>query len=154
DDVNDIHIEFEYGNPAGNKFSVTTPWSDTGSNRLTDVQAAVKQFQRENQRQKPAVMHITSATEALLLQNEQMRVQVYGKDNGGRLVTRNDVQAAFTALGLPNYEINDDVIVVNGEERQLLEDNKVVLLGANLGVTMSGPTVENNYNPGKFVQPK
>lgn len=154
DDENDIHIDFKYEAPAGNKLSVTTPWSDPASKPLTDVQAAVKQYQKKNQRQKPSVMHITSATEAHLLQNEQIRVQVYGESNGGRLLTRNDVQAAFTALSLPNYEINDDVIVVDGEKKQLLDDNKVVLLGANLGLTMVGPTVENNYNPGKFVTPK
>lgn len=153
DDENDVHIDFEYDIPAGNKFAVTTPWSDPKATPLTDVQAAVKQYQKENQRQKPAIMHITSATEALLLQNEQIRVQVYGTNNGSRLLTRNDVQAVFTALGLPNYEINDDVINVDGEEKQLLDDNKVVLLGAKLGQTMSGPTVENNYNPGKFVTP-
>ncbi|GIN93329.1 hypothetical protein J22TS1_43800 [Siminovitchia terrae] len=153
DPINKVHIDFEFEIPSGNKITVTTGWDQPSATPLTDVQAAVKQYQKENQRQKPSVMHITSATEAHLLQNEQIRVQVYGKDNGGRLLTRNDVQAAFTALGLPNYQINDDVIVVDGEEKQLLEDGKVVLLGANLGKTMVGPTVENNYTPGKFVTP-
>jgi hypothetical protein len=120
---------------------------------LEDIQAAVKQYQKENQRRKPAVMHMTSATEALLLKNEQIRTQVYGNNNGGRLLTKGDIQNALSALGLPPYQINDDVIVVNNEEVQLLADNKVILLGADLGKTMIGPTVENNYNPGKFVTP-
>lgn len=153
DPINDVHIDFEFAIPVGNKVSVTTKWSQPGAKPLEDLQAAVKQYQKENQRQKPAVIHMTSATEALLLQNEQIRTQIYGKDNGGRLLTRDNVQAAFTALGLPNYQINDDVIVVDGEEKQLLEDGKVVLLGAKLGQTKVGPTVENNYTPGKFVTP-
>lgn len=153
DDENDIHIDFEFEAPEGNRLEATTKWNQPGATPLTDIQAAVKQYQKQNQRQKPSVIHMTSATEASLLQNEQIRVQVYGQNNGSRLLTRNDVQAAFTALGLPNYQINDDVIVVNDEEVQLLEDGKVVLLGANLGKTMSGPTVENNYTPGKFVTP-
>src|SRR5699024_10254889 len=79
--------------------------------------------------------------------------QVYGTGNGGRLLTKGDIQNALSALGLPPYQINDDVIVVGDEEVQLLEDNKVVFLAADLGETIIGPTVENNYTPGKFVTP-
>ncbi len=153
DDDNDIHIDVDFGVPSENKLPTTTAWTEANSKPLEDIQAAVKQYQKNNQRRKPAVMHMTSATEALLLTNEQIRTQVYGKDNGGRLLTKSDIQNALSALGLPPYQINDDVIVVNDEEVQLLEDNKVVLLGADLGETKIGPTVENNYNPGKFVTP-
>ena len=153
DDENDIHIDVDFGIPTENKLPVTTAWSDPASTPLQDLQAAVKQYQANNQRRKPVVMHMTSATEALLLQNEQIRTQIYGAGNGGKLLTRSDVSNALTALGLPPYVINDDVIIVGDDEIQLLDDSKVVLLGAELGKTYSGPTVENNYNPGKFVTP-
>lgn len=153
DDENDIHIDVDFDIPEENKINVTTDWSDSSSTPLADIQAAVKQYQANNQRRKPVMMHITSATEALLLQSEQIRVQVYGNSNGGRLLTKSDIQNSLTALGLPPYQVNDDVIVVNNEEKQLLEDNKVVLLGSELGKTFVGPTVENSYNPGKFVVP-
>lgn len=151
DDLNDIHIDFELDLPENNRITVTTPWDQAGAKPLADVQAAVKQFQAENQRRKPAIMHMTSATEALLLQNESIRVQIYGAQNGGQLLTPGNVQAAFSALGLPSYEINDDVVEMESGEVQLLEDGKVVLLGAELGKTFVGPTVENDYEPGKFV---
>lgn len=153
DDENDIHIDIDFGIPSENKVTATTPWSDAGSNPLSDLQAAVEQFKKQNQRRKPVVMHITSATEANLLQNEQIRTQIYGKDNGQRLLTKADIQNAFSALGLPPYQINDDVIVIDDKEVQLLEDNKAVLIGSDLGKTMLGPTVENNYTPGKFAVP-
>lgn len=151
DDENDIHLNINFGLPEANKLTATTKWSESSSAPLTDIQVAVEQFKKTNQRQKPVVMHITSATEASLLQNEQIRTQIYGTNNGQRLLTKSDVQNAFSALGLPPYQINDDVIVVDDEEVQLLDDDKVVLLGANLGKTMIGPTVENNYSPGKFA---
>jgi len=96
---------------------------------------------------------MTSATEALLLQSEQIRVQVFGENNGGRLLTPADVQNAFAALRLPPYEINDDVIVIGDEEVQLLDDNKVVLIGAGLGFTAIGPAAERGYTPGRFAYP-
>ncbi len=153
DDENDIHINVDFDIPEENRIDVTTEWSDPASTPLQDIQAAVKQYQDNNQRRKPAVMHMTSATEALLLQNEQIRTQIYGTNNGGKLLTQTDIKNALTALGLPSYEINDDVIVIGDDEIQLLEDGKVVLLGNDLGKTFAGPTVENNYSPGKFVTP-
>lgn len=153
DDENDIHLDVDFGIPAENQINVTTKWSEAASTPLQDLQAAIKQYQANNQRRKPAIMHMTSATEALLLQNEQIRSQIYGTNNGGKLLTSGDIKNALTALGLPSYVINDDVIVVGDEEIQLLADDKVVLLGTELGKTYSGPTVENNYNPGKFVTP-
>lgn len=153
DKENDIYIDVDFGVPFENRLSATIAWEDANAKPLEDIQAAVKQYQSVNQRRKPSVMHMTSATESLLLTNEQIRVQVYGTNNGGRLLTKGDLQNAFTALGLPPYQINDDVIVVNDEEVQLLEDGKVVLLGADLGETIIGPTSENNYLPGKYADP-
>ncbi|CEI81301.1 hypothetical protein BN997_01119 [Oceanobacillus oncorhynchi] len=153
DDENDIHLNIDFGLPSENKLTATTQWSEEGATPLTDIKAAVEQYKKTNQKQKPVVMHITSATEALLLNNEQIRTQIYGTDNGKRLLTKTDIQNAFSALSLPPYQVNDDVIVVQGDEVQLLDDNKVVFLGADLGKTMIGPTVENNYAPGKFAKP-
>ncbi|WP_339233824.1 major capsid protein [Oceanobacillus sp. FSL W7-1281] len=153
DDENDIHLNIDFGMPAENKLTATTQWSDESATPLTDIKAAVEQYKKSNQKQKPVVMHITSATEAHLLNNEQIRTQIYGTDNGNRLLTKTDIQNALNALSLPSYQVNDDVILVQDEEVQLLDDNKVVFLGADLGKTMIGPTVENNYTPGKFAKP-
>lgn len=155
DDEEDIHIDITFDIPEENKILASVAWSDPASKPLADLQAAVKQFQSQNQRKKPRVMHMTSDTEAQLLQNEQIRVQVYGQNNGGRLLTPGDVQTALTALRLPPYQINDDVVNLYGVgEVPLLEDGKVVLLGEDLGKTYVGPTAEKNHQTGKFVAPK
>jgi len=151
DKENDVQIKVDFGLLAGNKLTATTSWEDPASKPLSDIQAAVKQYQKTNQRRKPQVMHMTSVTEANLLQNEQIRVQVYGENNGQRLLTRADVSNVLSALGLPPYQINDDVINILGEEKQMLEDNKVVFLGGDLGNTYLGPTVEKNYESGIYV---
>ncbi|MEK4303615.1 major capsid protein [Oceanobacillus sp. FSL K6-0251] len=151
DNKNNVHLNIDFKIPNENKITATTQWSNEGATPLTDIQAAVEQYKKSNQKQKPVVMHMTSATEALLLNNEQIRTQIYGTDNGKRLLTKSDIQNVFSALGLPPYQINDDVVLVDDEEKQLLDDNKVVLLGTDLGKTMIGPTEENNYMPGKFA---
>ncbi|MBP3950334.1 major capsid protein [Bacillus suaedae] len=155
DTENDIQINVDFGIPAENKLTVTVPWSDSTSTPLTDIQTAVKQYQEQNKRRKPVVMHLTSTTEAHLLQNEQIKGQVYGNPTDKRLLTKADLANVFVALGLPPYAINNDVVDVYGQgEVQLLEDNKVVFLGADLGNTYLGPTVEKNYESGIYVVPE
>lgn len=152
DPVNDVTINITFPVNPANQMDALVGWDDPAATPLTDLQNMKKQFQSTNQRRTPVRMHITSATEALLLQNEQIRTQIYGETNGGRLLTPEDVQNALRALRLPAYTINDDIVNINGEEVQLLDDNKVVMFGDNLGNTMVGPAAERGYTPGRFAR--
>lgn len=156
DEENDVHISVDFKVPAENKLTATTPWSAVSTaTPLDDITAAVNQFKTQNQRKKPVVMHLTSATEALMLKNDQIKYQVYGNPTDKRLLTKQDLANVFSSLGLPPYEINDDVLNLYGTgEIALLEDSKFVLLGEQLGSTMIGPTAEKNFQSGKFVKPK
>jgi Phage major capsid protein E len=155
DTVNDVKIDVDFGIPAENKISATVAWSDPTSTPLDDIRAAIKQYQDANQKQKPVVMHMTSAAEANLLLNQQIRMQVYGDNGSSRLITLDDVRNVFSALGFPPYAINDDVVSLDGETTvQLLADNKVAFFGSGLGKTYLGPTQENNFRPGKFGKTK
>lgn len=155
DPVNDVQINVDFGIPEENKLTATTVWSDAASKPLDDIQAAVNRFMDANQRRKPVVMHMTSATEAKLLKNGQIRNQVYGNADDQRLLTKDNLQNVFSALGLPAYSINDDAIDIYGTGAvQLLADDKVVFLGADLGNTFLGPTVEKNFQSGIYVVPE
>jgi hypothetical protein len=153
DPNNPLHLNVDFGVPSENKLTATSSWTSVSdATPLDDIITAVKQYQAANNRQKPAIMHMTSATEAVLLQNEQIKNQVYGNPTDKRLLTQQDLHNTFVALGLPDYTVNDDVVNLNGTTTvPLLDDYKVVLLGANLGQTMIGPTAEKNYQPGIYV---
>ena len=154
DDLNDIHIDIDFGTPVQNRLTATLPWDSPDATPLQDLEAAAFRFREANVQRDANTIHMNRATEAMLLRSEEIRTQVYGVNNGGRLLTRADLQNAFNGLGLPNYVVNNDAVVINGETVNLLPDRTVALLGNDLGTTYVGPTVENNYNPGKFVQPK
>lgn len=152
DEEGKVVFDFKIDRPEGNVMDAITPWSDPASTPLTDIQNGVKQFKATNSRRSPALLHLTSVTESYLLQNEQIRRQAYGANNTGQILTPEDVQRVLRGLKLPEYTINDDVINLHGEEIQLLEDNKIVLLGTDLGNTMIGPAAERGYTPGKFAK--
>lgn len=147
----DIHLDIEFPVPAANRITATVGWADTAAKPLTDLAGMVKQYQATNQKRRPTGMHMTTATEALLLQNEQIRVQRFGANNGGQLLTPGDLAAVLAALRLPAYQVNDDVININGADVQLLDDNKVAMFGTGLGFTAVGPAAERGYTPGLFA---
>lgn len=148
----DIHLDIVLPVPAENKMTATLGWEAPTAKPITDLKAMVKQYQKTNQRRRPTGMHITSETEALLLANAQVRVQIYGTNSvEGQIVTPAQLQNVLAANNIPTYQIQDDVVDINGEAVQLLEDGKVVMFGAGLGFTAIGPAAERGFTPGIFA---
>lgn len=150
-----VEISFEYDIPAANKMSATTAWTDPASNPLADLRAAVKQYKSANNNRRPVVMHMSEEVEANLLQNDQIKLQIRGASDQ-RLITTQDLQNVFQALGLPPYQIQDDMVDIddgNGMQA-LLPERRIVLLGNDLGYLANGPTVENNFQAGIYVVPE
>lgn len=148
----DIHLEIDFPVPAENKMTAAVGWDEAAATPLTDLKAMVKQYQDSNQRRRPSGMHMTSETEALLLANNQVRIQLFGSNGAdGQIVTPAQLQNVLAANNIPNYTIQDDVIDINGEAVQLLEDGKVAMFGAGLGFTAIGPAAERNFTSGIFA---
>lgn len=148
----DIHLDIAFPSTAGNRTTATVGWADPTSKPLTDLKAMVKQYQDTNQKRRPTGMHMTSETEAVLLSNAQIRTLVYGANSvEGQIVTPEQLQNVLRANRIPEYQLQDDVININGTDVQLLEDNKVVMFGAGLGFTAVGPAAERDFTPGIFA---
>lgn len=152
---NDIEIDVNFGIPSENKMEVTVSWTDLeNSTPLQDLVSAVRKYQEQNNMKKPVIIHMSSKVEALMLDNKHIRESIHGTDNK-KLVTPADLAQAFSRLSLPPYQINDDVVNVGGESfERLLPEDRVALLGADLGNLYEGPTVEKNYEPGIYVVPE
>lgn len=150
---NDIKISVDFGIPADNKITAATAWTDhAASTPLTDLQNAVKQYKSANRGAAPAVVHVSSAVVADLLLNEQIKAQIFGSPTDKRLVTQSDLRNVLSALSLPDFVVNDDEIDNGaGLERLLPERRLVFLPSGTVGQTMSGVTVEKNYQPGTYV---
>lgn len=151
---NDIKIDVDFGIPEENKLTTTIAWSDYArSTPLEDLQKAVEQFKKANNNKRPVMIHLSAEAEAHLLQNEQIKVQLFGQANVARLVTKQDLANVFSALSLPPYVVNEDMIDNGKGAEPLLPPTRVVLLGEELGRTFFGPTVEKNYEAGIYVLP-
>src|SRR5690606_8229683 len=107
-DKDDIHLDIAFPVPAANRMTATVAWSDPAAMPLTDLRGMITQYGKTNSRRRPTGMHMTSATESLLLNNEQIRTQRYGNASNGQLLTPDDLQQVFAALRIPAYTIQDD----------------------------------------------
>lgn len=135
---------------------VSKSWiSDQTADILGDLKTAVQSFRNANGGANPTEMHISSAVETAFMKNAQLKTMVYGNATDGRIITRDNVQALFGSLDIPSYVVITDTVVTNntGAIEKLLSDNRVVLLGEDLGHTLIGPTAEKEYEPGVYVIP-
>lgn len=150
---NDVSINVNFGIPAENQIVAGVAWSDhANATPLTDLQAMVSAYKANNKGKKPILIDMSSTMEADLLQNAQVKAQILG-EGSNRMVTNAELQNVFSALSLPPYRINDDEVDNGDGVERLLPERRVVMLGDNLGKTMSGVTVENDYKAGIYVVP-
>lgn len=150
---NDIKINVDFGIPAENKITAGIAWSDHAtSTPLEDLQDAVAQYKLTNRGQSPAVFHVSTKVVSDLLQNTQIKNQIFGSPTDKRLVTQADLRTVFGSLSLPDFVVQDDQIDNGAGLERLLPERRIVLLpSTEVGKTMSGVTVEKNYQPGTYV---
>lgn len=155
--VDQIELSFELDRPAANDITVTNAWDTDAATPLTDIENAIAQFQATNGRKKPDYIVMNSATYSALRKHPQIKAEVYGTSTDTRIVKDADFQELLTALGFPAIQIDDNATGVeqlDGSIKMIehIEKGKVCLRSRILGKTLSGPAVENNYAPGKFVK--
>lgn len=149
-------IEFDLDRPEENDVTVSTPWGSADAEPITDLLAAVKQYQKTNGRKKPEVISMNSTTYEKFIRSGQVKTEIFGDSTSPRIVKADDINALLNAFKLPALSIDDNVTVLENldgtyEEKEHLQDDRVVLRAALLGSTMSGPNVENNHAKGKYV---
>lgn len=150
-------LKFDLDRPSENNVTVSQEWGTADAQPITDLLAAVKQYQKTNGRKKPEVISMNSATYDKLIRSGQVKMELFGDSKAPRIVREEDAVALFNSFKLPAIQIDDNVTVIENldgtyNEKVHLEDDKVVLRAAVLGSTMSGPNVENNFAKGKFVK--
>lgn len=150
---NDVKIVVDFKNGV-NPTAVSKVWSDPTATILEDLQTAVQQFKDANNGDAPVEIHMSSATEIEMLKNSQIKTMIYGNSTDGRIVTRDQVMALFNSLSIPPYVVVSTQVKGDAGTESLMPADTVVLLGEDLGHTLIGPTVENNYEPGIYVIPE
>lgn len=152
---NGIVANVDFGLSA--KVSTTTAWTDRGAaTPLDDLRVAIKAYKDKNAGQAPRYIDISGDVMLDLTLNQQVRGALFGV-NSAMIPTRTQVEALIAQIAdSPNLTIrvNDDVVSLEGAApTRLLEARTVALLGEQPIITVQGPTVEKQFEPGIYVLP-
>ncbi|MBU9707144.1 major capsid protein [Paenibacillus sp. AK121] len=151
---NDVQINVNFGLTA--KVTPTVLWSDRAvSTPLDDLRVAIKAYKDANAGQAPRYIDISGDVMLDLTLNAQTRGALFGV-NSAMLPTREQVEGLITQIAdAPiTIRVNDDVVSLEGAApARLLEARTVALLGEQPIITVQGPTIEKNFEPGIYVLP-
>lgn len=151
----DVKINVNFGLPE--IVTPVTPWSNRAtSNPLDDIRVAIQAFKDANGGMAPTYIDISGSVLLDITLNEQVRGAIYGV-NSAMIPTRAQIESLLVQIADAPVQIriNDDQISLDGAAAsRLLPVRTVALLGQQPIVTVQGPTVEKDFNPGIYVVPK
>lgn len=152
-------ITFEFGIPAENKVALTagndfeTPTFDIIGWLMTQVQA----YKTANSGKAPEVMVTTSEVQALMLRNPGI-ITESGRPEGSTRVSVDQLNSVLSTFRLPPVTILDERSVTykrNGDNaivtKELVPVNRITFLSQGIGEYRRGPTLENNFQPGLYL---
>lgn len=153
-------ITFDFGIPAGNKVALTA-----GADFNTDTFDAigwlmdqVKLYKAANNGKAPEVMIGSVEIQSKLLKNKNIIVEA-GRPEGSTRVSVDQLNAVLASFRLPALTIIDERTVTykrNGDNtivtRELVPVNRLTFLSKGIGEYRQGPTLENNFQPGLYLE--
>ncbi|MEK4193274.1 major capsid protein [Paenibacillus sp. FSL L8-0323] len=153
---NDVKINVDFNLPA--IVTVATPWSNREtSTPIDDIRVAFTNYKRANGGALPVYMDMSGDTLLDLMLNKQVRSGLYGV-NSAMVPNQTEIEALIRkTVSSPQLviRVNDDEISLEGATpARLLPIRTVALLGEQPIITVHGPTVEKDFNPGIYVIPK
>lgn len=152
---NNVQIKVDFGLPS--IVTTATPWSNrAASSPLDDIRTAIQGFKDANGGQAPSYIDMSGSVLLDITLNEQVRGAIFGV-NSAMIPTRAQIESLVVQIADAPIKIrvNDDQISLDGAAAsRLLPARTVALLGEQPIVTVHGPTVEKDFNPGIYVLPK
>lgn len=155
---NNVKVNIDFGIPAAHKktLSGTNKWDDAASDPVADMQGWIATYVAANGKQ-PDAIYMPRAVVASLMKNPSIVLES-GRPVGVTRATMQDVQDVFASYGFPAFSVIDDrsitvkdVYTGLDETIEFFPSNRIVMVSQGLGEFMVGPTVENGFAPGIFV---
>lgn len=158
-DHNNVKVNFDFGIPEGNKVALSvgqdldTPDFDVIGMLDEHVQKYV-----EANGKAPDVMWVSRELNQKLLRNAVVIAEA-GRAAGATRASQAEVNAVFEAYGLPPVQVITDRFVqykdiYTGDivRKEVMPVNRIVMLSEGVGEYLLGPTLENNFQPGLFLE--
>lgn len=154
---NGVKATVDFGVPAEHKIALTNNgWNDTDRDVIADLLDFVEKYEANTGR-RPSVILMSREAQAKLLRNKVIVTEA-GRPAGSTRVSQAELNDVLGGFGLPPIEVVTDRKVTvkdiyTGEDEviEFFPANRIVMLSEGVGNFLLGPTVENNFQPGVFL---
>ncbi|WP_374187441.1 major capsid protein [Priestia aryabhattai] len=152
-------ITFDFGIPAENKVALTDG-ADFDTTTFDIIGFLLEQQQKyiDANGEAPEVMWMSREVQAKLLVNAGI-ITVAGAPTGVNRASVQQLDDVLNQYGLPPIKIIDrrskrykDLASDNFIEREFMPVNRIVFLSRGVGEYLLGPTLENNFQPGFYLE--
>lgn len=153
-------VTFDFGIPAENKVALTagadfdTSTFDIVAFLMTQVQA----YKDANGGKQPEVMVGSYEIQAKILKNANMIVEA-GRPEGSTRINVDMMNGVFASFGLPRFTVIEERTVKyrrSGDNADMVKEvvpvNRLTFLSRGVGEYLQGPTLENNFQPGLYLE--
>lgn len=155
---NGVKVNVDFGVPANHKLALTSPndWANADHDIIGDLLAWSATYEASTGRAPQAVL-VSREVFALIAKNNGVIVDA-GRPAGASRASQADIQAVLSDNELPAITVVSerkvtvkDIYTGNDEVIEYMPVNRVVFVSEGLGNFLMGPTVENNFQPGIFL---
>lgn len=156
---NNVKVNFKFGIPSENKvaLSVGQDLDTAGFDALGMLLDHVQKYTDTNDKA-PDVMWVSRELNQKLLTNKTIVAEA-GRTNGATRASQAELDAVLEAHGLPSIQVVTNRFVkykdiYSGDivQKEIMPVNRIVMLSDNVGEYLLGPTLENNFQPGLFLE--
>lgn len=155
-------IRFDFGVPATNKVALITgaDFETADFDIIGFFETQRQAYQDANNGHSPEAMITSSKVRSMIQKNTSM-IALAGKNAGAARISVAEMNEVLSDYDLPVLQvINERAVTVRdiatGEDKavSLVPENRITFLSKGIGTYLLGPTLENNFRPGVFVQAK
>ncbi|MGM0836038.1 MAG: major capsid protein [Bacillota bacterium] len=155
---NGVKVSVDFGVPSENKKALTggADWDVADRDVIGDLLGWVEAYENTNGRAPSAILMSREAN-AKLLKNANIVIEA-GRPEGSTRVSQAELNSVLEGFGLPPIQIVTDrkvtvkdIYTGQDEVIEFFPVNRVVMLSEGVGEFLLGPTVENNFQPGIFL---
>lgn len=147
-DQTNFQLDDDYGRPSTHTVTASSLWTTSSVSRLEYLQDLVEIYV-DTCGEQPGTLLMSTRVFRALAQGDEFQTQLQG--GGTRLASPQQVRDMVALAGLPDIEIYDRRVSVNGQRARVLPDNMLLLLpaavdptdwqGTDLGATFWGRTL-------------
>lgn len=158
-DHNNVKVNFDFGIPSDNKVALLAgadldaPTFDV----IGMLQDNVEKYATANGKE-PDVMWVSRELNQKLLKHASVIAEA-GRPTGATRISQDELSGVLAAHGLPPVQVITDRFVqykdiYTGDivRKEVMPANRIVMLSENVGEYLLGPTLENDFQPGLYLE--